>query len=75
MKAYSRFFPDLFAAAQRFRMASAMRLRAAGDMLRFFGAAFFALPGGRPRRLPVEPPTPSSAVIAASSLPRCSLSC
>jgi hypothetical protein len=69
---YNPFLPALFAAAQRFRIPSAKRLRAAADMVRFFGALDFAevvdgllpLPGGRPRRLPgAEPPspTPSSA--------------
>ena len=42
---YNRFLPDLFAAAQRLRMPSAIRLRAAADMVRRFGAAaFFPLP-------------------------------
>ena len=88
---YNRFLPDFFAAAQRFRIPSAMRLRAAADMVRFFGAAtataelpvaLLALPGGRPRRFPppiIPPPeaplTPSRARMAASSRLRSSLSC
>jgi hypothetical protein len=87
MAFYSCCLPDLFAAAQRFRIASAIRLRAAADMVRrFFGAptdfaelavALLVVPGGLPRRLPraePPPPTPSRACIAASSLPRSSLS-
>jgi hypothetical protein len=86
---YNRFLPDFFAAAQRFRIASAMRLRPAADIMRrHFGAmapvvvdGLLLLPGGRPRRLPpVIPPaeaplTPSRAFIAASSRLRSSLSC
>jgi hypothetical protein len=59
---YNRFLPDFFAAAQRFRIASAMRLRAAVDIPRlFFGppARLFILRGGRPRRFPppdIRPP-------------------
>jgi hypothetical protein len=62
---YNRFFPDFFAAAQRFRIDSAMRLRAAGDIMRrcFWAPVAVAidglllLPGGRPRRLAgAEPP-------------------
>jgi hypothetical protein len=54
---YSLFFPDFFAAAQRFRIASAILFRAAADIpLLFFGlpaagVGLFVLPGGRPRRL------------------------
>jgi hypothetical protein len=76
-----RFLPDFFAAAQRRRIASAIRFRAAADMIRRLGALdagvdLFALPGGRPRRFaPVSALTPSSARIAASSLLRSSLSC
>jgi hypothetical protein len=81
---YNRFLPDFFAAAQRARAASPIRLRAAADILRFsralvaeLVAALFELPGGLPRRFPVEelPPTPTKACIAASSLLRSSLSC
>jgi len=78
---YSFFLPDFFAAAQRLRMASAIRFRAAADMIRRVGAFdagvdLFVLPGGRPRRFTTAPPaTPSNACIAASSLPRSSLSC
>jgi hypothetical protein len=60
---YSRFLPDFFAAAQRFRIASAIRLRPAADIPRlFFGpraAGLFTLPGGRPRRLPPPDIPPS----------------
>ena len=55
-------------AAQRFRIASAIRLRASADILRlFFGATpagLFVLPGGLPRRFAgadVPPLTPSRA--------------
>jgi hypothetical protein len=84
---YSFFFPDFFAAVQRLRIASAMRLRAAADIPRFFagraaaGADLLVLPGGRPRRFPPDiPPAeaplmPSRACIAASSRLRSSLSC
>jgi hypothetical protein len=78
---HSCFLPDFFAAAQRFRIASAIRLRAAADIVRFLGALdtgveLFLLPGGRPRRFTTAPPpTPSKACIAASSLLRSSLSC
>ena len=88
MAFYSRCLPDLFAAAQRFRIASAIRLRAAADMVRRFFEAptafaevavvLLVVPGGLPRRLPgaeAPPPTPSRASIAASSLLRSSLSC
>ena len=37
---YNRFLPDFFAAAQRFRIPSAMRLRAAGDIVRLLGNAY-----------------------------------
>jgi hypothetical protein len=72
---YSRFLPDFFAAAQRFRIPSARRLRAAADIVRrFFGAEVAAglliLPGGLPRRFTELPPTPSKACIAVSSLLR-----
>ena len=85
---YSLFFPDFFAVAQRFRIASAIRLRAAADMPRFFagmaaaGVDLFELPGGRPRRFPPPdipppelPPMPSRACMAASSRLRSFLSC
>jgi hypothetical protein len=63
--------PDLFAAAQRLRIPSASRLRAAADMLRrFFGApmdfaeaGLLAVPGGLPRRFPgADSPTPCKPV-------------
>ena len=80
---YNRFLPDLFAAAQRFRIDSAILFLAAADIMRVFvcppaGAGLFLVPGGRPRRLAgaVAPPLiPSKALIAASSLLRSSLSC
>jgi hypothetical protein len=62
---YNRPFPDFFAAAQRLRIDSAMRLRAAVDMVRrslatpagaaVVAAGLLVLPGGRPRRLPWPP--------------------
>src|ERR1039458_1276378 len=74
---YSRFLPDFFAAAQRFRIPSARRLRAAADIVRPlrgpFVAGLLVLPGGRPRRFAgadAPPLTPSKACIAASSLLR-----
>jgi hypothetical protein len=57
---YNLFLPDFLAAAQRLRIAAAIRLRAATDIPLFFadlaaaGVGLFALPGGRPRRLPTE---------------------
>lgn len=85
---YNRFLPDFFAAAQRFRIASAILFLAAADIPRLFfgppaaGAGLVLVPGGRPRRLPPPgtppaeaPLTPSRARIAASSRPRSSLSC
>jgi hypothetical protein len=77
---YNRFLPDFFAAAHRFRIPSAMRLRAAADMVRLFGArpavaelvlALLVVPGGLPRRFgsaEAPPARPSKACIAASSL-------
>lgn len=50
---YSLFLPDLFAAAQRLRIASARRLRPAAVIPRFFlgpAAGLLELPGGLPRR-------------------------
>jgi hypothetical protein len=80
---YSRFLPDLFAAAQRFRIDSAILFLAAADIMRVFlgppaGAGLFLVPGGRPRRLAgaeFPPLIPSNARIAAPSLLRSSLSC
>lgn len=72
---YRLFFPDFFAAAQRLRIASAMRFRPAADIVRRFGTMMlFLLPAGRPRRLP-WPSVPSRAWIAASSRLRSCLSC
>ena len=76
---YSLFLPDFFAAAQRFRVASAMRFRAAADIRRRgVGVDLLALPGGRPRRFPLletPPLTPSRTLMAVSSLSRSALSC
>jgi hypothetical protein len=80
---YNRFLPDLFAAAQRFRIDSEILLLAAADIMCVFlappaGAGLFLVPGGRPRRVvgaEPPPPIPSNALIAASSLLRSSLSC
>src|SRR5664279_2527393 len=74
---YSRFLPDFLAAAQRFLIPSARRLRAAADIVRPLRGPFvvglLVLPGGRPRRFAgadAPPLTPSKACIAASSLLR-----
>jgi hypothetical protein len=53
MAFYSRFLPDFFAAAQRFRIASAIRLRTGADIIRVLrvrlATGLLLLPGGRPR--------------------------
>ena len=76
------YFLRALTAAHRFRIASAIRLRASADILLLFTSplptCFFLLPGGLPRRLPgaeVPPLMPSRACIAASSLFRSALSC
>lgn len=76
------YFFRALTAAQRFRIASAIRLRASADILLLFTGpppiGVFLLPGGLPRRLPgaeVPPLMPSRACIAASSLFRSALSC
>jgi hypothetical protein len=62
--------PDFFAAAQRFFIASAIRLRAAAEMRRRAEVRLLLFPGGRPRRstLVPAPPTPFNALIAESNL-------
>ena len=73
---YNRFLPNLFAAAHRAFVAAAMRFRAAADMpRRRVGVDVFMVAGGRPRRLVPNPPVPSRACIAASSLLRSAFSC
>ena len=72
----------LLRSAQLLRIISEIRFRAAADIMRLRAGAevdcLLAVPGGRPRRLPVadDPPlTPSNARIAASSLLRSCRSC